>query len=62
MFLCFTDRLCGCVFFSDIVPIYSAVLAANLFNKLTYFITIIIKYLALQPLDPGGRISNAYMN
>jgi len=25
VFLCFTDSVCGCVFFSDILSIYSAV-------------------------------------
>jgi len=38
LFLCFTDCLCGCVFFSDILLIYSAVgLPVCLMNLLTYF-------------------------
>jgi len=38
--LCFTDGLCGCVFFSDILLIYSAVyLPVCLINLLTYLLT-----------------------
>jgi len=37
VFLCFTDCLCGCVFFSDISLIYSAVLLpVCLINLVTY--------------------------
>ena len=40
-FLSFTDCLCGCVFFSDILSIYSvALLPVCLLNLLTYLLTV----------------------
>jgi len=39
MFLCFTNSLCGCVFFQwHFIDLFSCI-AASLFNKLTYLLT-----------------------
>jgi len=39
MFLCFTDCLCGCFFQWHFIDLFSFI-AASLFNKLTYLLTI----------------------
>ena len=45
IFLCFTDSLCGCVFFSDILLIYSAVwLPVCLIYLLTYLLNTEISF------------------
>jgi len=45
VFLCFTDSLCGSVFFQwHFIDIFSCI-AASLFNKLTYLLTYLFPVL-----------------